>query len=129
VVILSTFLSLAAGFIVTLLLSFGLLALAARLVPSWADEAGKRLPSYAFVQLGLSFLAAVPGGYVTAWVAQANPLIQVLALGIVVLAVGALSALQSKGKAPVWLLLAQVAISPLGVLAGGLARLRVLGIL
>jgi hypothetical protein len=41
----------------------------------------------------------------------------------------ALSALQSRGKQPVWYQLALVAISPLGVLAGGLVRMRVLGIL
>ena len=48
---------------------------------------------------------------------------------MVVLALAALSALQSKGKQPIWIQLALVAISPIGVLAGGLARLRVLGIL
>jgi hypothetical protein len=47
----------------------------------------------------------------------------------VVLALAALSALQSRGKQPVWYALSLVAISPLGVLAGGLMRLRVLGIL
>jgi hypothetical protein len=61
--------------------------------------------------------------------ADANPLVHVLALGIVVLALAALSALQSRGNQPIWYQLAQVAISPLGVLAGGLLRLRVLGIL
>jgi len=40
-----------------------------------------------------------------------------------------LSALQSRGKQPVWYQLALVAITPIGVLAGGLVRLRVLGIL
>jgi hypothetical protein len=53
----------------------------------------------------------------------------VLALGIVVLALAALSALQSRGKQPIWYQLALVAISPIGVLAGGLVWLRVLGIL
>jgi hypothetical protein len=84
---------------------------------------------YLFVNLGSSFLAAAAGGYVTAWVAVANPLIQVLALGIVVLAISALSALQARGKQPIWCQLALVAISPIGVLAGGLVRLRVMGIL
>ena len=81
------------------------------------------------MNLGYSFLAAAAGGYVTAWVAAANPLVHVLALGMVVLALAALSALQSRGKQPIWYQLALVAISPLGVLAGGLVRLRVLGIL
>jgi hypothetical protein len=82
-----------------------------------------------FVNLGYSFLAAAAGGYVTAWAAAANPLIHVLALGIVVLAMAALSVLQSKGEQPIWYQLTLVALTPLGVLAGGLVRLRVLGIL
>jgi hypothetical protein len=65
----------------------------------------------------------------TAWIAVSNPLIQVLALALVVLLLSAMSVLQARGKYPIWFLLAQVAIAPLGVLAGGLVRLRVLGIL
>jgi hypothetical protein len=79
--------------------------------------------------MGSSFLAAAAGGYVTAWAAAGNPLIQVLALALVVLLLAALSALQAKGKQPIWFQLALVAIAPLGVLAGGLLRLRVLSIL
>jgi hypothetical protein len=37
--------------------------------------------------------------------------------------------LQSKGEQPIWYQLTLVALTPLGVLAGGLVRLRVLGIL
>jgi len=55
--------------------------------------------------------------------------VHALALALIVLALAALSALQTKGNQPVWLQLALVAIAPLGVLAGGLVRLRVLGIL
>lgn len=128
-VILHTFLALVTGFAVLVLLGMGLTALMARLAPDWTAEAGRLQPSYAFVNLGFSFLSAAAGGYTTAWIAAANPLIHVLALGIVVLALAALSALQSKGKLPVWFQLAQVAIAPLGVLAGGLARLQALGIL
>jgi len=100
-----------------------------RLVPSWVGAEGRPQPGYVFVNLGYSFLASAAGGYVTAWAAAANPLIHVLALGMVVLALAALSALQSRGKQPIWYQLSLVAISPLGVLAGGLVRLRVLGIL
>ncbi len=127
--ILFTFLTLAAGFGVTVLLGLGLTALAARLVPRWADEVGKQAPGYFFAQLGFSFLAAATGGYVTARLATGNPLIQVLVLALVVLLLSAMSALQARGKYPIWFQLAQVAITPLGVLAGGLMRLRVLGIL
>jgi hypothetical protein len=129
VVILHAFLALAAGFATIALLGIGLTALMAKLIPSWAAEESEPEFSSAFVHLGASLLIATAGGYVTALVAEANPLVHVLALGIVVLALAALSALQSKGKQPIWFQLAQVAIAPLGVLAGGLLRLRVLGIL
>ena len=128
-VILHAFFALVAGFAVMALLVIVLTALLARLVPSWVAVDGNPQPAYVFVNLGYSFLAAAAGGYVTAWAAAANPLIHVLALGIVVLALSALSAMQSRGKQPVSYQLALVAISPLGVLAGGLVRLRVLGIL
>ena len=128
-VILQAFLALAAGFAVMALLVIVLTALLTRMVPSWVATDGKPQPGYIFVNLGYSFLAAAAGGYVTAWAAAANPLIHVLALGIVVLALSALSAMQSRGKQPVPYQLALVAVSPLGVLAGGLVRLRVLGIL
>jgi hypothetical protein len=143
VVILHTFLALAAGLAVVVLLGIALSALVARLVPSWTDAEVKlqpgtpagglcppgRKPGFAFVSLGSSFLAAAAGGYVTAWFATGNPLIQVLVLGLVVLALAALSALQLRGQHPIWFQLVQVALSPIGVLAGGLARLRVMGIL
>jgi hypothetical protein len=142
-VILHAFIALAAGFATMALLVIVLTALLRHMVPSWTGAEGKPQPGspegdldpmglkpgYIFVNLGYSFLAAAAGGYVTAWAAAANPLIHVLALGIVVLALAALSALQSRGKLPVWYALALVAISPIGVLAGGLVRLRVLGIL
>jgi hypothetical protein len=143
VVILHAFLALASGFAVALALVTTLTALIARLVPSWAEteskpqpelpgddlRSQKRGPGYAIVNLGSAFLSAAAGGYVTAWAAAANPLIHVLALALVLLALSALSVLQSRGKQPVWYALALVAISPIGVLAGGLVRLRVLGIL
>jgi hypothetical protein len=128
-VILHAFIALTAGFAVMALLVIAMTALLTRMVPSWTGAEGRPQPGYVFVNLGYSFLAAAAGGYVTAWVAAANPLIHVLALGLVVLALAALSALQSRGKQPIWYQLALVAISPFGVLAGGLARLRMLGIL
>jgi hypothetical protein len=128
-VILHAFLALLAGYATFAALVILLTALLARLVPSWAGSEGKLQSGYIFVNFGYSFLAAAAGGYVTAWVAAANPLVHVLALGMVVLALAALSALQARGKQPIWYALALVAISPIGVLAGGLVRLRVVGIL
>jgi len=129
VVILHAFLALLAGFATMALTVIIVTALLARLAPDWVGEEGKPRPAYAFVNLGYSFLAAAAGGYVTAWLSAANPLVHVLVLGIVVLAMGALSALQSRGKQPAWYALTLLALMPLGVLAGGLLRLRVMGIL
>lgn len=123
------FLALLAGFATMALLVILSTEALGRLLPEWVGEQGKPEPGYAFVNLGYSFLAAAAGGYVTGWASPANPLIHVLVLGIVVLAMSALSALQSKGKQPVWYALTMLALMPLGVLAGGLVRLRVLGIL
>lgn len=128
-VILHAFLALAAGFAVMALLVIAMTALLTRMVPSWTGAEGKLQPGYVFVNLGYSFLAAAAGGYVAAFAAAANPLIHVLALALVVLALAALSALQLRGKQPIWYQLSLVAISPIGVLAGGLVRLRVVGIL
>jgi hypothetical protein len=128
-VMLHAFLALAAGFATMTILIIVVTALLARLTPDWVGEQEKPRPAYMFVNLGYSFLAAAAGGYVTAWIAAANPLIHVLALGIIVLAFSGLSALQARGKQPVGYALALVALSPVGALAGGLVRLRVLGIL
>jgi hypothetical protein len=128
-VTLHAFLALAAGFLTMAVLVAALTALLARLTPSWVGDEGKPQPGYIFVNLGYSFLAAAAGGYVTALLAAANPLYHVMALGIIVLALAALSAMQAKGKQPVWYQLTLLGLTPLGVLAGGLVRLRVLGIL
>jgi hypothetical protein len=123
------FLALLAGLATIAVLSMGMRALLRRLTPDWASEQGRPSSGEVIVQLGSSLLTAAAGGYMTAVVAQANPLVHVLALGIAVLALAALSALQAKGTQPILFQLTMVAISPLGVLAGGLLRLRILGIL
>ena len=128
-VTLHAFVALLAGFATMAILVIVVTALLTRLAPSWVQSEGRPRPGYVFVNLGYSFLAAAAGGYVTAWAAYSNPLVLVLALAIIVLAMAALSAMQSRGKQPVWYQLALVAITPLGVMAGGLVRLRVLGIL
>lgn len=128
-VIVHTFLALLAGFATMAMLVMVLTALITRLAPEWAGAEGKPKPAYAFVNLGYSFLAAAAGGYVTAWAAAGNPLHHVLVLGIVVLAMAALSALQSRGMQPIWYAITLLTLMPVGVLAGGLLRLRVLGIL
>lgn len=128
-VVLHAFLALAAGYATVMLLVLLLRAVLQRIVPSLVAVDPHPSPAYTLVNLGSSFLAGAAGGYVTAWIGATNPLVYVLALGLVILLMAALSALQGRGQQPIWYLLAQVALSPLGVLAGGLVRLRVLGIL
>jgi len=129
VVIVHTFLALLAGFATMAMLVMAVTAMITRLAPDWAGAEGKPRPAYAFVNLGYSFLAAAAGGFVTAWASAANPLIHVLVLGIVVLAMAALSALQSRGMQPVWYALTLLVLMPFGVFAGGVVRMRMLGIL
>jgi hypothetical protein len=126
---LHAFLALLAGYATMAALVIVMTALLARLTPSWVGAEGRPGPGYVIVNLGYSFLAAAAGGYVTAYAAAGNPLYHVLVLGIIVLVLGALSALQSRGKQPIWYQLALLGVAPLGVMAGGLLRLRILGIL
>jgi len=128
-VVLHAFFALVGGFATISALVAVITALLQKLAPGWAGETGNPGFGYVFVNLGYSFLAASAGGYVTAWIAQHNPLVHVLALAITVLLLAALSALEQRGKQPVGYMLALVAITPLGVLAGGIVRLRVLGVL
>jgi hypothetical protein len=126
---LHAFLALLAGYATVALLVIATAALLTRVLPEWASQQARPKPSYAVVSLGYSFLAAAAGGYVTAVIAAGNPLVNDLVLALVVLAMSALSALQSRGKQPIWYALTMVAIMPLGVLAGGMVRLRIVGIL
>lgn len=123
------FLALLAGSAAMATIVIVMTALLTRLTPGWVGSEGRPKPAYVFVNLGYSFLAAASGGYITAWIEEANPPASVLGLALVVLVLGALSALHARGRQPVWYQLALLGISPLGVVAGGLVRLRVLGIL
>jgi peptidoglycan/LPS O-acetylase OafA/YrhL len=133
VVILQAFLALLAGYATMAALVILITLLITRLAPAWMGKEGAPQSTYIAVNIGYSLLAAAAGGYVTALIAQrfarGNPLIQVLALALIVLLLAALSAMQSRGKQPIWYQLTLVAIVPLGVFAGGVLRLRIVGIL
>jgi hypothetical protein len=126
-VIVHAFLALLAGFATVVLLVMAMTILLARLAPNWTVGAPRR--GYIFVTLSYSYLAAAAGGYVTAWIAAAHPLEHALVLGIVVLLLSAAATLLSPSRQPTSYQLVLVAIMPLGVVFGGLLRLRVLGIL
>lgn len=133
-VTLRAFFALLAGFVAAAILQVVVAVALRRWTPDWAEadewlKSDKFKSAGAVVHLGGAFLAAAAGGYVTAWGATGNPLAYVLALGVALLVLSGLSALQKREKQPVWFLLAQVAITPVGVLAGGVVRLRMSGVL
>ncbi len=107
-------------------------ALLKRFAPEWVRTELRPSPAYVAVNLGVSFLAAAAGGYFSAWMTAAqsagpSPLSTVLALAVVVLVMGAFSVLEARGRQPLWYQLTLVVIAPLGVVAGGLLRLRASG--
>lgn len=127
-VILRAFLALFAGFVSMAVIVGVVTAVLMKRVPEWVGAQGNPRAGYVVVNLGYSFIAATVGGFVTAWMAQSNPLIHTLALALIVLLLSALSALQQRGMQPIWYQLTLLAVTPLGVFIGGLLRLRQMGI-
>jgi hypothetical protein len=121
------FLSLLAGFAAMAVIVTVATVLLRLVAPEWVEIGRHPRPAYVFVNLGYSFVAAAAGGYVTAWATGMRPLPSVVALAVVVLALGAISALQARGRQPAWYQLVLLILAPLGVVAGGLVRLRVMG--
>lgn len=128
-VTLHAFLALLAGVAVIAALSALMAVLMRWLTPDWTRAQGKPQPGYLIVNAGTTFLAGAAGGYLTAFLAGANPLGYVLVLAIAVLALAGLNALQMRGQLPIGAQLVLVTLAPLGVLAGGLLRLQAAGIL
>lgn len=123
------FLALLAGFVTMTAIVVAATALIAFLVPSWVGDPNRPSGGYLFVNVGYSFLAAAAGGYVTAWLGSSGPLVHTLVLAVIVLVISALNAVLSRGKATIAYQIALVILSPVGVVAGGLVRLRTLGYL
>jgi len=131
--ILQSFLAIGGGFLsIAILVAITTLVLK-RIAPEMVDEesASQKKPRrlHLLLNLGYSALFGAVGGYVTAWIAHANPIIHTLALALVVLLLSAMAALQMKGRQPVSYQLALTALTPLAVLGGGLLRLKQLGLL
>jgi hypothetical protein len=123
------FLALGAGFICLMLgQALGTFVLR-RLIPSWAAIEKRPGFGYTIANGGILFLSAALGGFVTARLAEANPLIHTLALALIILMLAALTAMQSRGRQPIWYLLLMVALAPAGVFAGGVVWLRSTGVL
>lgn len=116
--------ALLAGFVVVLLVQAAALLLVRRRVPSWAGAQAKPGLGYTVVNGGILLVASAAGGWVTAQLSLANPLVHTLALALVMLLMSALTAMQSRGRQPVWYLLTMLPLAPLGVFAGGIIFLR-----
>jgi hypothetical protein len=127
--LMSGFLAMLAGFVIMAGLVSAVSASLPRLLPEWVELDGTPRRPLIAVNLCWSFLAAMIGGYVTACIASSNPLDTALALAIVMLVLGAIGTMQSREKYPRWYLLLLLIITPMGVAAGGLARMKYLGLL
>lgn len=120
--ILRSFLALLAGFATMELPIAAVAAVTGR-------KGGTGPPGWVAVNMVCSFVAAVAGGYVTAWLAVARPLHTVLTLAVAVLVLGAISTVVTRGTRPAWQQVAQMVVCALGVMAGGLLQLKVAGLL
>jgi len=127
--IVRAFIALISGFLAMALPVGIATALLVKLAPYFVGIPGHPRPAYVAFNLVYSFVAAAAGGYVTAWIAIQNPLIHVLVLALVVLLLSGMSMIQQRGQQPVLYQLALVVIAPIGVLLGGLLRLRLTGLL
>jgi hypothetical protein len=122
------FLALLTGFLTMAVLVGVITAVLMKRAPQWVGAPGSPRAGYVAVNLIYSLGAAVCGGYVTAWIVRENLLRYSLILGIVVLLLSALSAVQERGRQPVWYQLTLLAIMPIGVVLGGLLRMRISGL-
>jgi hypothetical protein len=129
VVAVHAFFALLAGLATAVILGILFDAAIKKSVPEWTVSTTRPTLSQTFVSLGSSFLTAAVGGFVTASASAANPLLYVLVLAIIVLAIAALGTMQAREAQPIRYALAAIAISPIGVVAGGLLRLRTLGVI
>ena len=75
-----------------------------------------------WIEVGLSLLAAMAGGFVCAWIAGRNEMKHALVLTGILLVLGVISIASNEGLKPLWSSVAVALIGTLGVLPG--ARLR-----
>jgi hypothetical protein len=124
-----SFLAILSGFIAIIGLTGIATVLLKHFTPALVRDDASLDPPFAMViNVGLSLVFSVLGGYVTARFAQSKPLVHALVLAIVVLLLSAISAVQMKNRQPIYYLLVLTAIPPLAVLAGGILRLHQIGL-
>jgi hypothetical protein len=123
-----SFLAILAGFITIVGLIGIATALLKRVAPNLTNDDSPPDPFVMAVNVGLGLVCSLLGGYVTARYAQGNPIVHALMLALAVLLLSALSAVQMKGKQPIYYLLILATIPPLAVLCGGLLRMHQIGL-
>jgi hypothetical protein len=122
-----SFLAILAGFATMAVLVTVATAAITKSLPRLIGQPDHPRRRYLLMNLVYSAAFAAAGGYVTAIVAKADPLRNVLMLAIVILLLSALSALQLRGKQPVLYQLALIVLTPIAALAGGLLRMHAAG--
>ena len=123
-----SFLAILAGFITIVGLMGIATALFKRIAPNLTRD-GAPLGSLAMTaNVGIGLACSILGGYVTARFARSGLLAHARMLALAVLVFGGLSALQMKGRQPIYYSLIQTVIPPLAVLCGELLRLHQLGL-
>jgi hypothetical protein len=123
-----SFLAILAGFITIVGLMGIVTALLKHFAPNFTNDDAPPGPFIMAVNVAIGLICSLLGGYITARYAQNNPLVHSLMLALAVLLLSALSALQMKGKQPIYYLLVLTTIPPLAVLGGGLLRLHQIGL-
>ena len=126
--LLHSVLALLAGFAVMVATVFAVTMALMKSCPRWVGSPGRPNPAYVLVNMGYSFVAAMAGGFVTAWIAGSDPLRTVLVLAVVVLVMAALSALECRGRQPIRYQIFLAVLSPIGVVLGGILRIKLLGL-
>lgn len=120
-------LAILAGYLTMLVGVSGALALAAVVVLGELPTEPKPFdgPAYfLWIELVISLLAAIAGGYVCAFVARTRERTHVLVLAGVMVVLGAITVLTDEGLKPLWSSLAVPVVGLVGVWIGGGLRLR-----
>lgn len=123
-----SFLAILAGFVTIVGLMGIATALLRRIAPNVTRDDAPPDPFIMAVNVGAGLVCSLLGGYVTARYSQGNPIVHAMMLALAVLLLSAMSALQMKGRQPVYYLLILTIIPPLAVLCGALLRLRQMGL-
>ncbi|HEY3706719.1 MAG TPA: hypothetical protein VGL22_16770 [Terracidiphilus sp.] len=96
--------------------------------PRWVGTPGRPSPAYVLVNMAYCFVGAVAGGFMTAMIAAADPLRTVLVLAVIVLVMSALSALECRGRQPIRYQIFLAVLGPIGVVFGGILRLKLVSL-